>query len=319
MAKHLTMQERKQIAEMHAALQSQKRIAAALGRHRTTIGRELARNRERFAYCPFVAQQKAEERRRRRPLVPKMERPEIVERVRCGLEQFHSPDQIAGRMKRDNPLLRTRVSRQTIYNWIRSRPVEENWRRFLRYSKHNKRGKTGQIVRPVDIAGRPAEARQRLVVGHWEGDTMWGAERRGGLVTLVDRKSRFVMLARTKDSKARRVRLKLQQLLNQLPPEKRRSATFDRGKEFAEHELLALRTQMPVFFAAAYCPWQRGTCENTNGLIRQFLPRGTPITAFSPQRIADVAGLLNHRPRRVLGYLTPSEIFHYDSPRAIES
>jgi len=313
------MQERKQIAEMHAALQSQKRIAEVLGRHRTTIGRELARNRERFAYCPFVAQHLAEERRRRRPLVPKMERPEIVQQVQRGLEKFHSPDQIAGRMRRDHPLLRTRVSRQTIYNWIRSRPPEEKWHRFLRYAKHNKRGKTGQIPRAVEIAGRPAEANQRLVVGHWEGDTMWAAQRRGGLVTLVDRKSRYVLLARTKDRKPRRVRHKLQQLLKPLPPERRRSATFDRGQEFAEHELLTLRTQMRVFFADAYCPWQRGTCENTNGLIRQFLPKGTPLQAFSPQRLADVAELLNHRPRRVLDYLTPCEVFHNESPRAIET
>ena len=316
---HLSMEERKRISELHTALQSQARIAKALGRHRSTICRELTRNRERFAYCPFVAQQKAEERRRRRPLVPKMERPEIVEQVRQGLKRFHSPDQIAGRMKRNTPLLRMRVSRQTIYDWIRSRPLKEDWGQCLRYAKHNARGKTGHILRPVDIAGRPAEAHERLVVGHWEGDTMWAAERRGGLVTLVDRKSRYVLLARTKDRKARRVRHKLQQLLHQLPPEKRRSATFDRGKEFAEHELLALRTQMPVFFAKAYCPWQRGTCENTNGLIRQFLPRGTPLNDFSPQRLADVAELLNHRPRRVLGYLTPSEVFHNESPCAIET
>lgn len=319
MAEHLTMEERKQIAEMHAALQSQQRIADALGRHRTTIGRELARNREQYAYCPFVAQHKAQERRRYRPLTPKMERPEISERVQRRLEQFDSPDQIAGQMKLHDPLLRTRVSRQTIYRWIRSRPAEEKWHQFLRYANHNKRGKTGDIRRPVEIAGRPAEANQRLVVGHWEGDTMWGKDRRGGLVTLVDRKSRYVLLARTKDRKARRIRHTLQRLLTQLPPEKRRSATFDRGKEFAEHELLTHRTQVPVYFADAYCPWQRGTCENTNGLIRQFLPKGTPLKAFTPQRLADIAELLNHRPRRVLGYLTPYEVFHNESPRAIET
>lgn len=127
MAKHLTMEERKQIAELHARLQSQATIAKALGRHCSTICRKMGRNRERFAYCPFLAHQKAEERRRQRPLTPKIKRPEIAEQVRQGLPQYHSPDQIAGRMKRNNPLLRTRVSRQTIYNWIRNRPPEEGW------------------------------------------------------------------------------------------------------------------------------------------------------------------------------------------------
>ena len=316
---NLTMEERKQIAERHAALQSQKRIAEALGRHRTTIGRELARNRQSYAYCPVVAQQMAEDRRRRRPRAPKIQRPEILEKVQRGLEQYHSPDQIAGRMKHDNPLLSARVSRQTIYNWIHSRPAEENWRRFLRYARHTQRGKTGRIPRAVEIKGRPAEAHERLAVGQWEGDTLWAAHHHGGLVTLVDRKSRYVLLARTKDRKARRVRHKLQRLFKDLSPESRRSITFDRGNEFAEHELLTRRTQTLVYFADPYCPWQRGTCENTNGLIRQFLPKGTPLQAFSPPRIADVAELLNHRPRRILNYLTPCEVFHNESPPAIET
>ena len=134
-------------------------------------------------------------------------------------------------------------------------------------------------------------------------------------MTLVDRKSRFVLLAPTKDCKSRRVRHKLQNLLGELTPEKRRSATFDRGKEFAEHDLLTRRLQMPVFFAAPYCPWQRGTCENTNGLIRQFLPKGTSLRNVSPRRLADVAQKLNHRPRKSLNYLTPSEVFHKQTSR----
>ena len=148
---------------------------------------------------------------------------------------------------------------------------------------------------------------------------MWGKQSVGGLVTLVDRKSRYLLLAKSQDRTARRVRLKLQELLEPLPAEQRRSATFDNGKEFTENELLAERLQMLVFFARPYCPWQRGTCENTNGLIRQFFPKGTSFQNISSRRVADVARLLNHRPRKSLGYLTPSEVFTAQKAVAIEA
>ena len=319
MAKHLTMEERQQIAKLHSQLQSQAAIARALGRHRSTICRELGRNRERFAYCPYLAQQMAQERRRQRPLVSKMERPEIRDRVEEGLKQYHSPDQIAGRMKRETPQLSTRVSRQTIYNWIHRRPREDGWSRFLRRSHRNRSGKTGGIVRSVNITGRYEEANQRCCVGHWEGDTVLAARHRGGIVTLVDRKSRLLMAIITKDRKARRVRRKLQQLLDGIPLSTCRSVTFDRGCEFAEHEQLSAHSGIAVFFADPYCPWQRGTNENTNGLLRQFFPKGTSLQEFTPRRLADAVQLLNQRPRRVLNYLTPYEAFHSDLTRAIES
>jgi len=304
------MDERKRISELREAGYSSEEMAEALGRHRTTITRELKRNRLGCLYCPQIAQQKAEERRRQRPLVRKMDRPEIRDQVQHNLKEYHSPDQIAGRMKRATADPRQRISAPTIYAWIRQQP-RHKWERYLRRYGRHKRGKnTGKLPACADIAGRPAEANERQCVGHWEGDTIVGARRQGAVVTLVDRKSRFVLLAPTKDCKARRVRYKLQQLLGQLPPEKRHSATFDRGKEFAEYDLLTLRLQMPVFFADPYCPWQRGTCENTNGLIRQFLPKGTSLRNVSPRRLADVAQKLNHRPRKLLGYLTPSEVFH---------
>lgn len=310
MASQLSMDERKRISELREADYSPEEMAEVLGRHRTTISRELERNRLGCLYCPQIAQQKAEERRRQRPLVRKMDRPEIRDQVQRSLKEYHSPDQIAGRMKQGTSDQRQRVSAPTIYAWIRRQPPH-TWDRYLRRYGRHKRGKnTGKLPACADIAGRPAEANERSCLGHWEGDTVIGAQRQGAIVTLVDRKSRFVLLAPTKDCKSRRVRHKLQNLLGELPQEKRKSATFDRGKEFAEHDLLARRLQMPVFFAEPYCSWQRGTCENTNGLIRQFLPKGTTFRNLSPRRLADVAQKLNHRPRKVLGYLTPSEVFH---------
>jgi IS30 family transposase len=308
------MDERKRISELREADYSPEEMAEVLGRHRTTISRELERNRLGCLYCPKIAQEKAEERRRRRPLVRKMDRPEIRDQVQNGLKEYHSPDQIAGRMKRTTTETHQRISAPTIYAWIRKqRP--HTWERYLRrYGRHKRGRNTGKLPACVEITGRPAEANERRCVGHWEGDTIVGAQRQGAVVTLVDRKSRLVLLAPTKDCKSRRVRHKLQHLLGELSPDKRRSATFDRGKEFAEHGLLTLRLQMPVFFADPYCPWQRGTCENTNGLIRQFLPKGTSFRNVSPRRLADVAQKLNHRPRKSLGYLTPSEVFHEQTP-----
>jgi len=318
MASHLSMEERKRISELRRAGYSHGRMAQALARSKTTISREIERNRLGCLYDAEVAQRKARERRHQRKLVRKMDRPEIADQVRRGLAQRHSPDQIAGRMKRTISDPRQRVSATTIYCWIGQQPPG-TWDRCLRrYGKQPRGRKHGGIPGAVEIQGRPAEANDRSACGHWEGDTVWGAHKRGGLVTLVDRKSRYLLLAKSKDRKARRVRLKLQGLLGALTAEQRQSATFDNGTEFTEHKLLATRMQILVFFARPYCPWQRGTCENTNGLIRQFFPKGTAFENISPRRVADVARLLNHRPRKTLNYLTPSEIFHSQKEVAIE-
>jgi IS30 family transposase len=312
------MEERKRISELRKAGYSRGQMADVLARAKSTVSREIKRNRLGCLYCPEVAQRKAQERRRERKLVRKMDRPEIADQVRRGLQGYHSPDEIAGRMKLATSDPRQRVSATTIYRWIGQQPPG-TWDRYLRRYGQQPRGrKHGAIPGAVEISGRPAEANERAACGHWEGDTLWGSQKRGGLVTLVDRKSRYVLLAKSKDRTARRVRLKLQSLLEPLPVEQRRSATFDNGKEFTEHELLATRLAMPVFFAQPYCPWQRGTCENTNGLIRQFFPKGTSFQNISPRRVADVARLLNHRPRKSLGYLTPSEVFTSQKAVAIE-
>jgi IS30 family transposase len=294
-------------------------MARVLARAKSTISREIKRNRHGCLYCPVLATQKTLERRRQRKLVRKMDRPEIAEVVKRGLKEYHSPDQIAGRMKRTIADPRERVSATTIYRWIHAQPPG-TWDQYLRrYGKRRRGRKPSGMPGAARIGGRPEEAEQRAACGHWEGDTVWGSQRRGGLVTLVDRKSRLVLLTPSKDRTARRVRLKVQKLLKPIPPEQRRSVTFDNGKEFAEHKLLAARVEMPVFFADPYASWQRGTCENTNGLIRQFFPKGTSLQNLSPRRAARVARLLNHRPRKSLGYLTPSEVFTTQNAVAIEA
>lgn len=318
MASHLSIAERKRLSTLLEQGFSQAAVSRALGRAKSTITRELARNCRGWWYCPRQAQKRAERRRRERPLRRKMDCLKIAAQVKRGLEAYHSPDQIAGRMKRLISDPDQRVSASTIYRWIRQQPPG-TWECYLRRYGRRKRGrKSRPIARAVDIAGRPAEANERRALGHWEGDTVVGPRQQGGLVTLVDRLSRYVLLGRIPRRAARPVRYKLQKLLGSLSPNKRRSVTFDRGPEFAEHLLLTARLEMSVFFAAPYSPWQRGTCEHTNGLIRQFFPKGTPLKAVSPTRIAKVARLLNHRPRKILNYLTPSEIFN-DQNVAIET
>jgi transposase, IS30 family len=310
MASHLSMDERKRLSTLLEAGFSRAAVSRALVRAKSTITRELARNCRGWWYCPRQAQKRAERRRRQRPLRRKMDHPAIAAQVKRGLRAYHSPDQIAGRMKRTIADPRQRISASAIYRWIRQQKPH-TWECYLRCYGRRKRGrKSNPLPRAVDIAGRPVEANERLVVGHWEGDTLVGPRHKGAVVTLVDRKSRYLLMARTKQRAARPVRYKLQKLLGSLAPDQRRSATFDRGHEFAEHVLLTARLQMPVFFAAPYSPWQRGTCENTNGLMRQFFPKGTPLQTLSPRRIANVAQLLNHRPRKILNYLTPCEIFN---------
>jgi IS30 family transposase len=319
MASHLSMEERKRISELRDADYSRSHIARVLARAKSTISREIKRNRHGCLYCPVLATQKTLDRRRHRKLVRKMDRPHIAEVVQRGLKDYHSPDQIAGRMKRTISNPRNRISATTIYRWIHAQS-QGTWDRYLRRFGKRRRGrKPSEIPGAAQIDGRPHEAEERAACGHWEGDTVWGGKRPGGLVALVDRKSRFVLVTVSKDRTARRIRLKVQKLLGSLPAEQRRSVTFDNGKEFAEHKLLAARTQMPVFFAKPYSPWQRGTCENTNGLLRQFFPKGASLENVSPRRVTHVARLLNHRPRKSLGYLTPSEVFTTQNAVAIEA
>lgn len=319
MASHLSMEERKRISDLWRNSYSRGQIARAVARAKSTISREINRNRHGCLYCPVLATQKALDRRRHRKLVRKMDRPEIAEVVKQGLKAYHSPDQIAGRMKLTISDPRDRISATTIYRWIDAQPPG-TWDRYLRrYGKRRRGRKPRGMPGATRIGGRPEEAEQRSACGHWEGDTVWGSKRRGGLVTLVDRKSRLVLLIPSKDRTARRVRLKVQKLLKPIPPHQRRSITFDNGKEFAEHKLLAARVEMPVFFADPYASWQRGTNENTNGLVRQFFPKGTSLQTISTRRAAHVARLLNDRPRKTLGYLTPSEVFTTQKAVAIEA
>lgn len=311
MAHHLTLEERDRIAQMRHRGANQKEIAQALARSPATISRELRRNGTGNDYFAAGAQQRAEQRRSERPLVRKMDHRQINEVVRSGLTHEWSPEQIAGRLAQQHPdRPDRRVSAQTIYNWIERDDYREHWRSFLRRRGkrpyRRKKPTTGDAAR---IDQRPEVIERRLRLGDFEGDTVLGPAGTGGLATLVDRKSRYTIVVKIRSKEADHVHQKLKQRLKELDAERRRSITFDNGTEFARCHRLERHLGMQLYFADPGCPHQRGTNENTNGLIRQYFPKGTDFRDVSHHEVRAVENLLNNRPRACLDFHTPAEVF----------
>jgi len=323
MAGHLTLEEREIIAHEHRAGKMQTQIADRLGRSKSTISRELRRNRSRNGYWASAADRKAQQRRSERPWINKMQRPEVRRYVRDRLRRRWSPDQIAGRSHSDFPGDRRRwISHQTIYAWIGGEEaVGRHWRRYLRRlgRKRPNWEKRGRIRAGTSIEGRPAVVDRRSRFGDWEGDTIVGANRRGGAVTLVERKSGYLLLGKVPTLQAATVRQTAAALYRTTPPKLRKTLTLDNGKEFAEHERLTEEAALKIYFAKPYCAWQRGTNENTNGLVRQFFPKGTDLVGIPNHCFTKVQQLLNDRPRKRLGYRTPNEVLASRLKVAIET
>jgi transposase, IS30 family len=316
MARQLTMEERDRIAQLHHRGFLQSQIAEALGRDPGTISRELRRNHVRGEYFAAQAHALAQQRRRQRPLARKLDDPQLNAQVRRGLVQQWSPEQIEGAQKRahpDDP--RRHVSARTIYTWIEQNEHREHWKSFLR-----RRGKRpGRRTQPDNcgpaarIHNRPACLERRLRLGDFEGDTVLGPPGTGGLVTLVCRRSRFTIITKIQSKDADHVHQRIKQRLQELAAERRHSITFDNGTEFARCQRLEKHLHMQLYFAEPGCPYQRGTNENTNGLIRQYFPKGTNFQTISHHEVRTVENLLNHRPRACLGFETPAAVFHRQS------
>lgn len=309
MAGHLTLEERDRIAQLRFQGADQKAIAKALGRSRATISRELRRNRQGGEYFAGQAQKQAEQRRRERPLVRKLDNPKINQTVREGLSRYWSPEQIAGRLKLRQDETQNSVSARTIYTWIAGDEHREHWRKFLRRrgKRPFRRKKPSEVGAP--IAQRPEVIEARLRLGDFEGDTVLGPPGTGGLATLVDRRSRFTIIVKVHSKQADHVHRKIKERLKQLDDERRHSVTFDNGGEFARCHRLERHLDMQLYFAEPGCPQQRGTNENTNGLIRQFFPKGSDFRDVTHAAVREVENLLNNRPRACLGYRTPNEVF----------
>lgn len=313
MAGHLTSQERDCIAQLAHQGADQKEIAQALNRSPSTISREMRRNRTDDNYHASQAQQRAEHRRRERPITRKMDDPEMDEAVRDGLAHYWSPEQIEGRLKRGDTEVDTSVSARTIYFWIAHDDDREHWKQFLRRRgrRPNRRKKPDGIGAP--IKDRPEVIEERLRLGDFEGDTVLGPPGTGGLATLVDRKSRYTIIVKIQRKEADHVHQKIKQRLKQLDEKRRKSVTFDNGTEFARCHRLEKHLGMKLYYAEPGCPHQRGTNENTNGLIRQFYPKGTDFRDVTHYDVRATENLLNDRPRACLDYRTPNEVFFDDS------
>lgn len=313
---HLTLEERDRIAQMLHQGASQTEIGLVLNRHKTTIGRELKRNGTGEGYLAGQAQRKSERRRRERPLVRKMDDPRINQAVRGGLGQEWSPEQIEGRLEQQaDGGDRHGVSHQTIYSWIEKSEHREHWKeRLRRRGKRPCRVKKPAVPGSARIRNRPEVIEQRLRVGDFEGDTVLGPAGTGGLATLVDRKSRFSIVVKIQSKDADHVHAKIKQRIKELDEERRHSITFDNGTEFARCHRLEKHLGITLYFADPGCPHQRGTNENTNGLIRQYFPKGTDFRDISHCQVREVENKLNDRPRACLGYRTPREAFFEKTP-----
>ena len=291
-------------------------IAARLGRHRSTIWREVRAGGGRTGYRPMHAHRAAADRARRPKSTKLGAHPALCARVVADLEQLWSPQQITRGLKADFPQAPEMwVSHETIYKslYIQGRgELRRELHRCLRSGRAQRRhqGRTerrGGIADMVMISERPAEVEDRAVPGHWEGDLILGANNASAIATLVERSTRYVMLGRIKDQRAETVRGVLTALILRLPEHLRLSLTWDQGKEMAQHVRFSVDTNVDVYFCDPHSPWQRGSNENTNGLLRQYFPKGTSLRRYTQDELDAVAASLNNRPRQTLDWLKPSE------------
>ena len=317
----LTLAEREEISRAVVAGDSIRWIATQLGRAPSTVSREIKRNGGRECYRASQADQSAWDRGRR-PKAGKLVENRPLARIVAGKLQLQwSPEQIAGWLKRTYPDdTSCRVSHETNYRslFIQARgalkkELVEHLRRtrVMRRSRHHtmKTDKHGRITDTVSISERPASVEDRALPGHWEGDLLFGSKN-SQIATLVERNTRYAMLVKVTGKDTETVINALIKNARKLPEELYKSLTWDRGKEMADHRRFTLATDIQVYFCDPQNPWQRGTNENTNGLLRQYFPKGTDLSGYSQAKLNAVARRLNERPRKTLGYETPAQRFH---------
>lgn len=317
----LTLAEREEISRAVAAGQSIRSIASSLGRAPSTISREINRNGGMECYRASLADQATWERTRRPKTCKLVANRVLAYVVASKLKMLWAPEQIAGWLKCAYPGREDyQVSHETIYRslYIQARgalkkELLEHLRRprAMRRSRHHtqKTDDHGRITDAVSISERPATAEDRAVPGHWEGDLLCGSNN-SQIATLVERQTRYVMLVKVAGKDTETVINALIKHAHKLPLELYKSLTWDRGKEMAGHKRFTLATDIQVYFCDPKNPWQRGTNENTNGLLRQYFPKGTDLSVHSQSKLNAVARQLNGRPRKTLGFQTPAERFN---------
>ena len=316
-SRRLSFAEREEVFAGICRGDSDSEIGRALGRHRSTIGREIARCGGRRRYRPLRAERVAE-RLARRPKATKLAGcPRLLAAVEEGLGRRWSPQQIAARLKLDHPDDQVmRISHETIYRSLYVQARGELRRQLsanLRTGRSTRRSRgrvdtRGRIPGMVPIAQRPPEVDDRRVPGHWEGDLLIGAGGRSAIATLVERQTRYVLLARLGyDRTTATVIDALEQHIGGLPDHVVKSLTWDQGRELAAHKRFTSHTGVQVYFCDPRSPWQRGSNENTNGLLRQYLPRTLDLAQLGQIELDQIAAELNGRPRKTLNWSTPAE------------
>jgi len=317
----LTSAEREEISRGIVAGQSIREIARTLGRAASTVSREVRRNGGRARYRAVEADKSAWDRGRRPKQCKLALNGRLARLVASKLKMNWSPEQIAGWLKAEYPRdERYHVSHETIYQslFIQARGALKKEltahlrsQRSIRRSKHSKSKGVGQgeIKDIVSIRERPASVEDRAVPGHWEGDLIAGSKNTH-IATLVERKTRYVMLAKVNSRDTETVINALIKQSKKLPKELYKSLTWDRGKELAGHKEFSLATNIKVYFCDPKSPWQRGSNENTNGLLRQYFPKRTDLSVHSQAHLNKVARQLNERPRKTLGFRTPAQKFN---------
>ncbi len=320
----LTFEQREDIALLHSQKVSYAEIARQVGCHRSTVGRELKLNSTTFKdrhlpkYRASTAQKRADWRARR-PGTSKLAGNErLLQEVQDHLEKEHSPEQISNRLRIDFPDdAEMRVSHETIYRelYVEGRgSLRRDLRKRLRTGRAVRKPRRaegerrGKIPGMISIADRPQEVEGRDVPGHWEGDLVCGQANRSALGTLVERTTGFLLLLHLPDNHgADAVEAAIVDTMGQLPDILRKTLTWDQGREMANHVRVAEKADLDVYFCDPHSPWQRGSNENTNGLLRQYFPKGTDLSVYGPDYLAHVAAKLNNRPRKRLNWQTPAE------------
>jgi IS30 family transposase len=317
----LTLSEREEISRGSAVHQSARSMARLLGRSPSTVSREISRNGGHDGYRAALADEKAWVRSRRPKRCKLANNPRLRQAVASKLRLNWAPEQIAGWLKTAHPDDEcSRVSHETIYRslFVQARGVLKKELLFhLRSKRTIRRSKRaglisdgrGEIKDLVSISQRPAAIEDRAVPGHWEGDLLSGSKN-SYIATLVERHTRYVMLVKVADKATQTVVSALIKQAKKLPDELYKSLTWDRGKELMDHRRFTLATKIDVYFCDPRSPWQRGSNENTNGLLRQYFPKGTDLSVHSQAHLNKVARQLNERPRETLKFETPAERFN---------
>lgn len=319
--RRLSVSDREELSRGLVAGDSLRRIAARLGRAPSTISREVAWSGSRGHYRAWRAEEGATARARRPKASKLVLNVRLRREVERGLEALWSPQQVSRRLVADHPAdLEMRVSHETIYKslFVQARgALRKELTACLRTGRAQRRphmrteySGAGRLQNMVLISERPPEAEDRAVPGHWEGDLIIGKGGRSAIGTLVERSSRFVLLLHLPHGRtAEDVRVALTRKVSKLPAELRRTLTWDQGKEMAEHVRFSTDSKMDVFFCDPHSPWQRGSNENTNGLLRQYFPKNSDLSLHTAAQLDAVARQLNNRPRQTLDWMKPSEVF----------